>query len=257
MNSYNRIQRAHINDKLVTMDYSKGNVNIIIEDFEYLYDIVIDPGHGGSDYGATNGKYIEKKLNLEISQYEKQRYEQMGLKVLLLREDNETYGIKMGDENLEDVERKGYAVGYYGTVSKIVYSNHHNSSGNTSSAGWEILVPAQATYEDLKVEHIIAQNWENTYTKIINPYYRFYTKDYETATPNNKYNGEIYNFEDYYAVIRIPNKIYNVKNVIFEGAYVNNVSDMKYYYDNGNWKNLSEIKIKAMVESIGIEYIEP
>lgn len=257
MNNYNKIARAHIGDKLVTMDYSKGNVNIKIENFEYLYDIVIDPGHGGSDAGATNGKYIEKKLNLELSQYEKQRYEQMGLKVLLLREDNDTYGIKLGDENLEDVERKGYAVGYYGSVSKIVYSNHHNSSGNTSSAGWEILVPAHATYEDLKVEHQIAQEWQEAYTKIVNPYYRFYTKDFETGTVNNKYNGEIYNFEDYYAVIRIPNKIYNVKNVIFEGAYVNNTSDMRYYYDSGNWKKLSEIKIKAMVESIGVEYIEP
>ena len=257
MNNYSRIIRAHIKDKLVTMDYSKSTVNMTIEDFEYLYDVVIDPGHGGSDTGATNGKYIEKKINLEQSQYEKARYEQMGLKVLLLRDDNNNYGMVMGDESLEDVERKGYAVGYYGSVSKIVYSNHHNSSTNASSAGWEILVPAQATYEDLAVEHKIADVWSKTYTGIINPFYRFYTKDYATATTNNKYNGEVYSFEDYYAVIRIPNKLYNVQNVIFEGAYINNNKDMKYYYDNENWKALSEVKIKAFVESIGVEYIAP
>lgn len=257
MSSFNRIVRARVNDKLITMDYSKGIVSMNVSDFEYLYDVVIDPGHGGSDSGATNGKYVEKKINLEQSLYEKERYEQMGLRVLLLRDDNGNYGTMMGDTSLQDVERKGFAVGYYGSVSKVVYSNHHNSSTNSSSRGWEILVPAGASYEDLSFQHKIADEWFNAYTGIVNPYYRFYTKDYETATVNNKYNGEIYGFEDYYAVIRIPNKLFNVYNVIFEGAYINNNSDMHWYYDNENWKDMSEIKIKNVVESIGVKYIAP
>lgn len=256
MNDYNRIVRAHVGDKLVTMNYEKNKVNMTIEDFEYLYDVVIDPGHGGSDTGAVNGRYYEKNINLEQSLYEKQRYEQHGLKVLLLREDD-TYGTVLGNSSWEQLDRKGYAVGYYSVVSKITYSNHHNSSTNPTSAGWEILVPAKATYEDLKLEHQIAQSWSNMYIKTTNPYYRFYTKDYETATSNNKEQGQIYNFEDYYAVIRIPNKIFNEKNVIFEGAYVNNTNDMYWYYNSGNWKKLSEVKIKAYVESLGIDYIEP
>ena len=257
MVSYKRIVRARTGNKLVTMDYSKGIVNMIVEDFEYQYDVVIDPGHGGSDSGAVNGKYVEKKINLEQSLYEKQRYEQMGLRVLLLRDSNDDYGVVMGDSSLEDIDRKGFAVGYYGAVSKIVYSNHHNSSSNSSSMGWEILVPASASYDDLAVEHTIASQLESVYARTVNPYYRFYTKDFENATPTNKANGEVYSFEDYYAVLRIPNKNFNVKNVIFEGAYINNNSDMRYYYDNGNWKSLSEIKIKAFVESIGVEYIAP
>ena len=35
-------------------------------DFEYLYDVVIDPGHGGVDTGAGNGKYHESKFNLDF-----------------------------------------------------------------------------------------------------------------------------------------------------------------------------------------------
>jgi hypothetical protein len=163
----------------------------------------------------------------------------------------------MGDSSLEMIDRKGFAVGYYGSVSKIVYSNHHNSSSNSSSRGWEILVPAGASYDDLAVEHTIASQLESVYASTVNPYYRFYTKDFETATPTNKANGEVYSFEDYYAVLRIPNKNFNVTNVLFEGAYINNSSDMRYYWDNGNWKSLSEIKIKAFVESIGVEYIAP
>ena len=257
MDDYKRIVRARTGDKLVTMDYSKGIVNMIVEDFSYQYDVVIDPGHGGADFGATNGRFIEKNINLEQSLYEKQRYEQMGLRVLLLRDSNDNYGTLMGLDSYEDVDRKGFAVGYYGTVSRIVYSNHHNSSSNSSSRGWEILVPAGASYDDLSVEHVIASEFESVYARTVNPYYRFYTKDLESATPTNKANGEVYSFDDYYAVIRIPNKNFNVKNVIFEGAYINNTSDMSYYYDSGYWKTLSEIKIKAYVESIGVEYVAP
>ncbi len=257
MNTYNRIVRAHIKDKLITMNYDKSKVNMTVEDFKYLYDVVIDPGHGGDDTGATNGAYIEKKINLEQSLYEKQRYEQHGLRVLLLRESNDNYGITLGESNWELVDQKGYAVGYYGAVSKIIYSNHHNSSGNETSRGWEILTPAQATYDDLKVEHQIADTWTNMYAKQINPYYRFYTKDFETGTPTNKLNGEVYDFDDYYSVIRIPNKLFNVKNVLYEGAYINNNSDMYWYYKEENWKKLSEVKIKEYVESIGVKYIAP
>ena len=256
MNDYNRIVRARVGDKLVTFDYGNNKVNMIIEDFEYLYDVVIDPGHGGDDTGAVNGIYYEKNINLEQSLYEKARYEAHGLKVLLLREDD-TYGTVMGNSEWEPLDRKGFAVGYYSVVSKITYSNHHNSSTNPSSAGWEILVPASATFDELSVEHSIASKWSEMYIEPIDPFYRVYTKDYETVTPFNKINGEMYSFDDYYAVIRIPNKLFNEKNVIFEGAYVNNNSDMYWYYKSGNWKALSEVKIKAFVESLGVKYIEP
>ena len=257
MTTSNRIVRSRIGDKLITMSYDKNIVNMRVEDFSYLYDVVIDPGHGGSEYGATNGWYYEKSINLEQSLYEKQRYEEHGLRVLLLRDSDDDYGIVMGDEGMEPVDRKAFAVGYYGAVSKIVYSNHHNSSGNTSSAGWEILTPASASYDDLSVEHRVADEWSNMYIESFDPYYRFYTKDYETGTASNKMNGEVYGFDDFYSVIRIPNKLFNVKNVIYEGAYINNNYDMYWYYNCENWKKLSEIKIKNYVESIGVQYIEP
>lgn len=257
MTIFNRIVRSHVGNKLVTMTYDKNIVNMKVEDFSYQYDIVIDPGHGGAEYGAVNGRYYEKSINLEQSLYEKQRYEAHGLRVLILRDTDDNYGIVMGEEGMEPVDRKAFAVGYYGAVSKVIYSNHHNSSGNTSSAGWEILTPAAASYDDLSVEHQIAEDWSNMYIRSVNPYYRFYTRDYETGKSSNKINGEVYGFEDFYSVIRIPNKLYNVKNVLFEGAYINNDSDMYWYYNSENWKKLSEVKIKHYVESIGVKYIEP
>ena len=257
MTNYNRIVRSHIGNKLITMSYDKNIVNMSVEDFEYLYDVVIDPGHGGAEFGATNGRYIEKNINLEQSLYEKQRFEEHGLRVLLLRDNNSDYGIMMGDSSWEQIDRKGYAVGYYGSVSKIIYSNHHNSSSNNTSAGWEILVPSYATYDDLSIQHKIADVWSQMYIEPVNPYYRFYTKNYEDSSCNNKMNGEVYSFEDYYSVIRIPHRLFNVQNVLYEGAYINNNNDMYWYYDMGNWKALSEAKIKAYVESIGVQYIAP
>ena len=257
MTNYNRIVRSHIGDKLVTMSYDKNIVNMNVQDFEYLYDVVIDPGHGGAEYGAVNGRYFEKSINLEQSLYEKQRFEAHGLRVLLLRDTDDNYGIMMGDNNWEQIDRKGYAVGYYGSVSKIVYSNHHNSSSNSSSAGWEILVPSYATYDDLSIQHRIADIWSQMYIEPVNPYFRFYTKNYEDGSCNNKTNGEVYSFEDYYSVIRMPHRLFNVQNVLYEGAYINNSNDMYWYYDLGNWKALSEVKIKTYVESIGVDYIEP
>ena len=95
------------------------------------------------------------------------------------------------------------------------------------------------------------------YIQSTDPYYRFYTKDFEKATPSNKINGEVYDFEDYYSVLRLSRKLFNVKNVLYEGAYMNNDSDMNWYYYSGNWKKLSEVKIKNYVESIGVKYIQP
>lgn len=257
MNDKNKIVRSHIKDKLITLNYDKNKVNMIVEDFKYQYDIVIDPGHGGIESGAANGKYIEKTINIEQSLYEKKRFEEHGLKVKLLRTTDEDYGEVMGNNTWDKVEQKAYAIGYYGSVSKITYSNHHNSSPNKTSKGWEIIVPSTATYEQLKIEHEIADEWSNMYIEQTDPIYRFYTKDYETATTKNKKNGEIYNFEEYYAVIRMPKKLFQVKNILYEGSYISNENDMWWYYDNENWKKLSEVKIKKYVESIGVDYINP
>lgn len=257
MNDKNKIVRSHIKDKLITLNYDKNKVNMIVEDFKYQYDIVIDPGHGGIESGAANGKYIEKTINIEQSLYEKKRFEEHGLKVKLLRTTDEDYGEVMGNNTWDKVEQKAYAIGYYGSVSKITYSNHHNSSPNKTSKGWEIIVPSTATYEQLKIEHEIADEWSNMYIEQTDPIYRFYTKDYETATTKNKKNGEIYDFEEYYAVIRMPKKLFQVKNILYEGSYISNENDMWWYYDNENWKKLSEVKIKKYVESIGVDYINP
>lgn len=250
-----RISRAKIGEKLVAFSYDNNNIKVKVEDFEYLYDIVIDPGHGGSDPGAANSITNENYLNLMQSLYEKERYEEHGLKVLLLRDDY-SYGIVMGDEAWPAVRRKAYALGYYGSVSKITYSNHHNSSEDKSLTGWEIIASSNAIDDDLKEVYEIRDNWSKIYNLSEN-HIRIYTRNYNTGTIFTKENNEKYYFTDYYAVIRLPYQLFNIKNILYEGSYLSNYNDFDWYYNNENWKKLSEEKIKTYVNLLGINYISP
>ena len=250
-----QIKRGRVGDKLVTFYYEDNNVKLEIEDFEYLYDIVIDPGHGGSDTGAQNYITNEKIINLEQSLYEKKRYEEHGLKVLLLREDY-SYGIVMGDESWPIVRRKAYALGYHGVTSKITYSNHHNSSLDKSLTGWEIIVSSNAIDDELKEVYKLKDEWNKIYNVQEN-HIRVYTRNYNTGTIFTKENNEKYYFADYYAVIRLPYELFNIKNVLYEGSYLSNMNDFNWYYKDENWKKLSEQKIKIYVESLGIHYMQP
>ena len=52
--------------------------------------VVIDPGHGGNDPGASGNGIIEKEYTLKISQYIYDRLRQLGLDVKMTRTTDET-----------------------------------------------------------------------------------------------------------------------------------------------------------------------
>lgn len=250
-----RIARAHIGNKLITIDYSNNRVKLKVENFQYEYDILIDPGHGGTDSGSFNKYMDEEKLNLEQSLYEKKRYEEHGLKVKMIREDH-TYGIQMGEEDWSNIRQRAYAIGYYSVVSRISYSNHHNSSEIKGYSGWEIIVPSRVDSKELSVEKEIASAWEKKY-KLRDTHMRFYARDAEDGELFSRRNKEQYQFSDYYAVIRMPYELFRQKHILYEGCYLSNSLDYDWYYNKDNWKKLSEEKIKVYVESLGKEYIPP
>jgi len=249
---YSRIVRAKIGNKLVTFSYDDDLVTVMIEDFTYKYDFVIDPGHGGTDTGTANGIMIEKNLNLKISKYEKCRYESMGYKVYMTRYDD-TYGEMLGNSGLDILDRRGLTIGYYGAVSRITYSNHHNGSLNVGNSGFEILVQNGRTKEELASELAIYNKYRSFYN-INDDNIRMYSKDYYTDQIFNKANGEVYGNKNYYAVLRIPEELFNVKNVIYEPIYMTNPNDFNWYYASDNWIKVSELKIKEYVTSIGGTY---
>jgi len=259
LDGFDSIARAKINNKLVTFNYNE-QVEFTISDHEYKYDILINPGHGGNDPGAVNRHIYESHLNLIVSLYEKQRFESHGLRVFMTRETNDTYGILMGDVEWRRPTRSAFAIGYYGVVSRISYSNHHNSSElDFDYNGWEIIVAASLSKEELALEHKIADIWDDIYPlhPTREPQLRFYTRNFYTRDYFSKREGQRYSFKSFYAMNRIPLQLFNVKTILFEGCYMNHEADFKWYYLDGNWKTISEAKIKVYVESLGITYMAP
>lgn len=248
----NKIVRAKVGNKLVTVNYNNDIVSITIEDFNYQYDVVIDPGHGGADTGAGNGIIIEKNLNLKVSKYEKCRYESMGYRVYMTRY-NDTYGELLGNKSIDELDRRALTIGYYGAVSKVVYSNHHNASKSSETRGFEIIVPNQTTANDLYPELSLYSKYKKFYN-ITDNKFRVYSRDSITNAVYNKANGEVYNVKNYYSIIRIPYELFNVKDVIYEPIYMSNSNDFNWYYSGNKWIKVSELKIEEYVKYMGGTY---
>ena len=83
--------------------------------------IVIDPGHGGEDFGAIGNGIYEKDYNLKISKYMYDRFKELGIPVTLTRDT---------DISLTPSERANKVLSAYGNNSDvIVISNHLNAGG--------------------------------------------------------------------------------------------------------------------------------
>ena len=249
---FSKIVRSKVGNKLVTLSYEDDYVTMTVDDFVYQYDVVIDPGHGGADTGTANGLMIEKDLNLKVSKYEKCRYESMGYKVYMVRY-NDTYGEMLGNEGLDQLDRRALTMGYYGAVSRVTYSNHHNGSYDSGESGFEMLVSSQITSSELAPEMALYRRFMKFYN-ITDDKIRMYAKDYDTDEIFDKANGQVYTNKNYYSVIRIPYEMFNVKNVIYEPIFMTNPNDFNWYYASGNWIKISEAKIEEYVKYMGGVY---
>lgn len=161
------------------------------------------------------------------------------------------------DNDCSILHRAADTIGYKGVTSKVVYSNHHN--GNVSTvAGFEMIMPAAVPIDQLGTELAIYSSWKTLDPTNLKPSLLrsgFYTRSLTEPYPfNTKINGEIYTYRNYYAMIRIPYEIYNVKSVMYEPIYITNPTEFAWYYNNNNWKKMSELKIKHYVESLGKTY---
>lgn len=251
--SQERLSRAKVGSKLVSFAYgSNDEVTIDITNHAYKYDIIINAGHGADDTGAVNEYAMEKDMNLTVSKYEKCRYEAHGLRVYMTRT-GDYYGNNFGPSDLIRLHKVAYEMGYYGAVSKIVYSNHHNSIGNNYYSGYEILIPASLPASALASEIAIAKAWDGI-SKITDSHLRFYARDYDSEVKYSKLNGETYSFKDNYAVNRIPLATANVKSIIYEGCYMSNKEDFNWYWQDNNWYKMSEAKIAVYVKALGLSY---
>ncbi len=87
--------------------------------------VIIDPGHGGKDSGATNGYGTEARYNLQVSKYLKEQLEAVGFRVVMTRSDNRYLTLQQRVDVANAIRE-----------SAIFISIHHNS-GRSQARGIE------------------------------------------------------------------------------------------------------------------------
>ena len=160
---------------------NKEYLNIKISNIKLpddVYDITIDPGHGGNDPGASyklNGKlYNESDLTLKISLLLKDELEDLGLKVKMTR---------LSDETLPNYGENGRGIIANKSSSKYSLSIHINSvSGTINYGGVEIYTPNDVDYSLANmlannISNIVGYSKKQTGRVDSGVYYTYFTKE--------------------------------------------------------------------------------
>lgn len=108
-----------------------------------VYDVVIDPGHGGLDSGAHKNGYKESEYTMLVAQNLKKKLTDKGITVKLTREENQL----SSSETLPDYGTHGRAVIGHEVHAKYVFSIHLNSNSAAYVHGIEIYTPDNINYD--------------------------------------------------------------------------------------------------------------
>ena len=172
------------NDKNNKVDIKFASRNIEEQKVEYMYiginrsvlpgevyDVVIDPGHGGSDVGAEYGGYREATLTLKIANAIKEELEDLGLKVRITRDGTE--GKDYGVYSVYNTNGRVNVVG--NSRAKYVFSIHLNSVEQPNSlTGVEIYTPTKMNLD-------FAKTFASNIVKIANTKYSNLEVNYKSA----------------------------------------------------------------------------
>ena len=189
-----------------------------------LKGIVIDPGHGGSDGGASGNGIKEKDYTLLISKYMYNRFKELGVPVSITRS---------GDITLSPKNRVKKIKGFYGDGKDvIVISNHLNAGGGD---GAEVIYALRNTSSlSKKILNELEKVGQNV------------RKYYQLRLPSNSK-------KDYYFIHRdTPNN----ESIIVEYGFVDSKKDDVNQIKN-NYKSLAEAVVKAVCDYKGIKYKSP
>lgn len=183
--------------------------------------VVIDAGHGGADSGTVNNGIVEKEYALKISNYIKERLDDLGIENSMTR---------TTDELLDQSTRPKRAQSFYGQGSDvIIVSNHLNAGGGD---GAEIIYSLRNSDT---LSRKIAAEFENAGQNV--------RKYYQRRLPSNP-------AKDYYYLLRdTPNN----ETIIVEYGFTDSTGDDVSQIKN-NWEFLAEAVVKGLANYIGVPY---
>lgn len=123
-------------------NYKTLMLNVENNQDKNVYDIVIDPGHGGIDVGCNNEEYTESNITMKISSQIAKKLKEKGLKVKLTRTKNSLEE----DEYFQEYEPHGRALIPYEVHAKYLLSIHVNSSESSRVNGVELYTANNINY---------------------------------------------------------------------------------------------------------------
>ena len=219
-------------------------VNELPED---VYDVVIDPGHGGSDVGAVSGRYMESEIVLDCALELKTQLEAIGLKVLLTRDGSESEE-EYTMYNIYDED--GRVTMANESHAKVLISLHLNSNLSDNVAGGvEIYASSNS---DLTFAKKLA---DDIVTTANTPYSTNQTDKVEdgvyvrTIEIEDQKNEASFSRENYNGIFDSIPYLYIIREVggIATGAYVNGTNKA---YGVNEYRN-SNVGIEGYLVELG------
>lgn len=185
--------------------------------------VIIDPGHGGTDSGATGNNLLEKDYNLLISKYMYDRFKELGVPVAITRE---------SDTTLSPSDRVNTILNKFGNSSDVILISNHVNSGGGEGAEVIYALRNRDTLAKRILENIGAAGQETR-------------KYYQRRLPSDT-------SKDYYFIHRNTG---NLEPLIVEYGFIDDTKDVEFLKEN--YKELAEAVIAAVANYIGVPYTPP
>ena len=185
--------------------------------------VIIDPGHGGTDAGATGNNLLEKDYNLLISKYMYDRFKELGVPVAITRD---------SDTTLSPTDRVNTILNKFGNSSDVILISNHVNSGGGEGAEVIYALRNRDTLARRILENIGATGQETR-------------KYYQRRLPSDT-------SKDYYFIHRNTG---NLEPLIVEYGFIDNTKDVEFLKEN--YKELAEAVISAVANYIGVPYTPP
>ena len=185
--------------------------------------VIIDPGHGGTDSGATGNNLLEKDYNLLISKYMYDRFKELGVPVAITRD---------SDTTLSPTDRVNTILNKFGNSSNVILISNHVNSGGGEGAEVIYALRNKDTLARRILENIGATGQETR-------------KYYQRRLPSDT-------SKDYYFIHRNTG---NLEPLIVEYGFIDDTKDVEFLKEN--YKELAEAVISAVANYIGVPYTPP
>ena len=185
--------------------------------------VVVDPGHGGTDSGATGNNLLEKDYNLLISKYMYDRFKELGIPVAITRD---------SDTTLSPTDRVNTILSKFGNSSDVILISNHVNSGGGEGAEVIYALRNRDTLAKRILENIGATGQTTR-------------KYYQRRLPSDT-------SKDYYFIHRNTG---NLEPLIVEYGFIDNTKDVEFLKEN--YEELAEAVISAVANYIGVPYVAP